>query len=121
MDLKQVVDLNGDGRLDLLTTDTDSASLNKAGYYAQTPSGMFSPRVNLPIYGQAVNSLRAEDFNRDGVIDIAFGNLFFDEVAFSFFNFDAGWLPGQGAGVFGLSIFLKTYGSSTSRTDNTRS
>jgi surface-anchored protein len=113
VDLKQVVDLNGDGRLDLLTTDTDSASLNKAGYYAQLPSGLFGPRVNLPIYGQGVNSLRAADFNLDGVIDIAFGNLFFDEVAFSFFNFDVGWLLGQGAGAYGPSIFLKTYGSRT--------
>ena len=113
VDLKQVVDLNGDGRLDLLTTDTDSASVNKAGYYSQMPSGLFGPRVNLPIYGQGVNSLRAADFNRDGVIDIAFGNLFFDEVAFSFFNFDVGWLPGQGTGAFGPSIFLKTYGSRT--------
>ena len=113
VDLKQVVDLNGDGRLDLLTTDTDSASVNKAGYYSQMPSGLFGPRVNLPIYGQGVNSLRAADFNRDGGLDIAFGNLFFDEVAFSFFNFDVGWLPGQGTGAFGPSIFLKTYGSRT--------
>ncbi|QEF99255.1 FG-GAP repeat protein [Stieleria maiorica] len=105
--LEEVVDLNGDGRPDLIVKEGSSPT---AGYYPQTADGSFGGRVELPINARTIDSLSTADFNGDGILDVGFTNRDWDD-AYSYFDFNVGWLYGKGGGGFGPSIVAQRFAS----------
>ncbi|MFM7817371.1 MAG: FG-GAP repeat domain-containing protein, partial [Verrucomicrobiota bacterium] len=101
--IRQIVDLNSDGRLDILITD--QASDSRTGYYPQQADGSFGSRIDL-LSGivRTGAAIRAVDLNKDGVLDIvaavpggAFGSGVQPTIQ---------WVPGLGEGAYGASILI---------------
>jgi hypothetical protein len=68
-----VVDLNGDGRLDLVTSNYDSGNVSVLIGNAATP-GTFLPAENYP-FGNFPRNPVAVDVNNDGQLDLVTANL----------------------------------------------
>jgi surface-anchored protein len=96
--IRQIVDLNGDGRLDILMVDRVSTS--RVGYYPQQADGSFGARVGLLAGVTQVNAIRAADINQDGVVDIVAHTLG-GALATS-----VHWTPGLGEGLYGTSTMI---------------
>jgi hypothetical protein len=84
------VDLNGDGRLDLVGSGQNSAAvmLNKG-------DGTFQPKVEYPVAGQT-QAVAAGDFNGDGRIDVV--------VTINTPQISLALLPGNGDGSFNAAV-----------------
>jgi hypothetical protein len=65
-----VVDLNGDGKLDLVTANNNSASIS---VFLNNGDGTFRAPVNYQVHSQPM-SIATGDFNGDGKIDLAVAN-----------------------------------------------
>ncbi len=83
-----VVDLDGDGDLDLVT----AARINHTISWFQNQGGVFSPPMVIAGSVQYVIGLRVGDLDGDGDLDV---------VSASTGSFDLGWQPNLGGGVFG--------------------
>ena len=64
-------DLNGDGRIDLVTVNSSSHDLS---VLLNTPGPGFAPQVVIPAGGTSPHDLVVADFDRDGKPDIATAN-----------------------------------------------
>lgn len=69
VDVLQVGDLNGDGKIDIANLDAEGVCIL---FQDPTNSGSFLPCV-IAVQGSRINSLAVEDLNGDGLDDIAFG------------------------------------------------
>jgi hypothetical protein len=102
--VREVVDINGDGLLDLLCTDADATT--KVSYYAGVSGGGFSAtRTAIPVPGSSVNSLRTADLDKDGVLDLLVSNT----VSTPSFSWNIGWMRGTGGGSFGAFLLVNSY------------
>jgi len=66
-----VGDVNGDGKLDLITANNDSGDLS---VLLGNGAGSFATAVNVPITGNP-KSIVAADLNGDGKLDLAVANF----------------------------------------------
>ncbi|MFG0255382.1 MAG: FG-GAP-like repeat-containing protein, partial [Rhodopirellula sp. JB053] len=66
--LQQIADVNGDGRFDVIVTDSADGSI--AGYYPQQADGTLGGRVGLPLDFAQLNALRVADINGDDLPDV---------------------------------------------------
>ena len=94
---RQLVDMNGDGRLDVVTGESVAGS--RAGYYPQLSDGTFGARVVVLPTNTQLNSIRVADINGDGIPDIAAGAIVGGV-------FSMVWSPGLGGGAFGNTILI---------------
>ena len=102
--VREVVDINGDGLLDLLCTDADATT--KVSYYAGVSGGGFSAtRTAILVPGSSVNSLRTADLDKDGVLDLLVSNT----ISTPSFSWNIGWMRGTGGGSFGSFLLVNTY------------
>ena len=102
--VREVVDINGDGLLDLLCTDADATT--KVSYYAGISGGGFSAtRTAILVPGSSVNSLRTADLDKDGVLDLLVSNT----ISTPSFSWNIGWMRGTGSGSFGALLLVNTY------------
>ncbi len=92
-----LADLNGDGRLDVITGESVAGS--RAGYYPQLADGTFGTRVVVLPTNTQLNSITVGDINGDGIPDIAAGAIVGG-------RFSAVWSPGLGGGTFGSTILI---------------
>jgi len=71
------VDLNGDGKLDLVFVDRDGSTGSTSGIivYLGNGDGTFGPEQTYSSGGYMTNSLVVADFNNDGKPDIVLANL----------------------------------------------
>jgi len=100
-------DLNGDGRIDLVVAGSDGGDPGFHVGYATvllgTGGGSFAAPVDYPTAPGAWNVV-IDDFNRDGVADIATANrssIYFDALCWPFQTWDSvSILPGTTSGTF---------------------
>ena len=93
----QLVDMNGDRRLDVVTAESVVGS--RAGYYPQLADGTFGSRVVVLPTNTQLNAIKVADLNGDGVPDIAAGAIVGG-------IFSMVWSPGLGGGAFGSTILI---------------
>ena len=84
------VDLNGDGRLDLVGSGANSADI-----MLNNGDGTFQPKVQYPVAGQS-QDVAAGDFNGDGRIDVV-STINTPQISLSL-------LPGNGDGTFNAAV-----------------
>jgi hypothetical protein len=84
------VDLNGDGRLDLVGSGANSADV-----MLNNGNGTFQPKVQYPVAGQS-QDVAAGDFNGDGKIDVV-STINTPQISLSL-------LPGNGDGTFNAPL-----------------
>jgi hypothetical protein len=89
----QVADLNGDGNLDIVSSNNNESYLS---IYLGKGDGTFKPPAKAPC-AFAPENMVILDFNGDGIPDIAF---------MSFGEEDAGVLAGKGDGTFAPAVFF---------------
>lgn len=87
--VRAVADITGDGRPDILATDTATV------YYAQNSDGTFGARTVLSSIGSGVTRVVPTDLNQDGVVDL----VFIQSNA-------PRWAAGRGNGTFGTTQVL---------------
>jgi surface-anchored protein len=95
-----VNDVTGDGRPDIVSTDTASGQRSLA-LYRQNADGTFAARVALPQNFTTAGTppIRVADINQDGIPDlVTYGATGSVTAAF--------WLPGLGGGTFGPPVYL---------------
>jgi hypothetical protein len=85
-----VVDTNGDGLVDLVTTNNDSTISVLLG----KGDGTFAPQTRFTV-GNNPDSIAAADFNRDGKLDLVVSNAFDHSLSLLFGAGDGGFLPQQ--------------------------
>lgn len=87
--VRAVADITGDGRPDILATDTATV------YYAQNSDGTFGARTVLSSIGSGVTRMIPTDLNQDGVVDL----VIIQSNA-------PRWAAGRGNGAFGATQIL---------------
>ncbi|MFG0254466.1 MAG: FG-GAP-like repeat-containing protein, partial [Rhodopirellula sp. JB053] len=107
--LQQIADVNGDGRFDVIVTDSADGSI--AGYYPQQAAGTLGGRVGLPLDFALLNALRVADINGDDLPDLVTSTFS------SSFRPSVSWRAGLGAGDFGPAINIASYDSYRSYND----
>ena len=91
-------DLNGDGRLDLVATNTGNSSNSSTSVLLGTGSGTFGPKTDYPTGGTPY-SVALGDLNGDGRIDIITANITANSVSV---------LVGTGTGTFASRVDYAT-------------
>jgi hypothetical protein len=90
-------DFNGDGILDLTFTDYGNSSTPPIGVLIGNGDGTFQPAVMYSAPGLNFHSVVVQDFNQDGVADIAVGEFWHGEMSVLF---------GKGDGTFAAGLPL---------------
>nr|MBA3913964.1 VCBS repeat-containing protein [Terriglobales bacterium] len=106
------VDVNGDGRPDLITSDFDDATYPVGQGYVSVlianADGSFQPHIDYPV-GLGPDQMVTADFNRDGATDIVVLNLCgTDSSCLSGVPSTLSILLGNGDGTFQPSIDVST-------------
>jgi hypothetical protein len=100
-----LVDLNDDGRLDLVSTGVKPAGANNQfSYFIGNGNGTFGPRTDRDQACTVGQAVLPADFNRDG----------FDDVVVICFGDFAVMFPGTGTGSFGTRVDYPTTTRETS-------
>ncbi len=98
--VQQIVDLNGDGREDLLVYDRPSGVWSHLGYYPQMEDGSFGARVDLMLNYLYSQHNVASDMNGDNIPDIV-------SYSYNSGSYRVTWSPGLGDGTFGAPILVQ--------------
>ncbi len=94
----KAADLNGDGMVDMVTTDYSSGKLS---VFLNNGDGNFTRSSQITITGNNPHSVVLKDFNNDGVIDIANTNYWSANMSISL---------GKGDGSFSTATNIGTGG-----------
>lgn len=98
-EIQGIVDLNGDGRKDLLVWHRPSGAAHIAYYPQQTDGSFAAPVGLLPTSFSSGLFTEVADVNKDGIPDIVSHSLFSGAYRLS-------WVPGLGGGAYGTPILV---------------
>ncbi|PYM33848.1 MAG: hypothetical protein DME15_10030 [Candidatus Rokuibacteriota bacterium] len=98
-----VVDINGDGKQDVVVADANYYSVR---VLLGNGDGTLQPSMNFPSGGNFPESIAVGDFNGDGKLDVAVAHFYSNNVTLLLGNGDGTFQPAQVVQTFASDMYL---------------